>query len=80
MKKYIYIFSIAAFSLMSACSLDREPLSDQSELNLGSSNPDDSVRIKFKDRAALLADMRKPRFARGAQVRHNRHECRDALV
>lgn len=55
MKKYIYIFSIAAFSLMSACSLDREPLSDQSELNLGSSNPDDSVRIKFKDRAAIYA-------------------------
>lgn len=55
MKKYIYIFSIAALSLMSACSLDREPLSDQSELNLGSSNPDDSVRIKFKDRAAIYA-------------------------
>lgn len=55
MKKYIYIFSIAALSLMTACSLDREPLSDQSELNLGSHDTDDSTRIKFKDRAAIYA-------------------------
>ncbi len=54
MKKYIYIVSIAALALLTACSLDREPLSDQSELNLGSSE-NDSVRIKFKDRAAIYA-------------------------
>ena len=53
MKKYIYIFSIAALSLMTACSLDREPLSDQSELNLGQQG--DTTRIKFKDRAAIYA-------------------------
>ena len=55
MKKYIYIFSIAAIALLSACSLDRAPLSDQSELNLGSSDTGDSARIKFKDRAAIYA-------------------------
>lgn len=54
MKKYIYIFSIAALGLMAACSLDREPLSDQSELNLGTGSSDTS-RIKFKDRAAIYA-------------------------
>ena len=54
MKKYIYILSIAALSLMAACSLDREPLSDQSELNI-SKDDGDSVRIKFKDRAAIYA-------------------------
>ena len=54
-KKYLLIIGLAALSLLSACSLDRDPLSDQSELNLGSSNSDDSVRVKFKDRAAIYA-------------------------
>ena len=53
MKKYIYILSFAALGLM-ACSLDREPLSDQSELNLSTGDGDTS-RIKFKDRAAIYA-------------------------
>lgn len=55
MKKNIFILSIVALSLLSACSLDRSPISDQSELNLGSSDSGDSVRIKFKDRAAIYA-------------------------
>ena len=42
-------------ALFSACSLDRDPISDQSELNIGSSDTGDSVRIKFKDRAAIYA-------------------------
>ena len=53
MKKYIYILSFAVLGLM-ACSLDREPLSDQSELNL-STGDGDTARIKFKDRAAIYA-------------------------
>lgn len=53
-KNYIYIFSIAAATLLSACSLDREPLSDQSELNISKSDSDTS-RVKFKDRAAIMA-------------------------
>ena len=53
MKKYIYIL-IAVLSF-SACSLDREPISDQSELNLGSGESGDTTRIKFKDRAAIFA-------------------------
>ena len=55
MKKYLFIFSIASLCMLSACSLDRDPISDQSELNLGSSDSDDSVRVKFKDRAAIYA-------------------------
>ena len=55
MKKYIYIFGLATLSLLSACSLDRDPPSDQSELNLGSSDSGDSVRVKFKDRATIYA-------------------------
>ena len=54
MKNYIYIFSIAAAALLAACSLDREPLSDQSELNISQSESDTS-RVKFKDRAAIMA-------------------------
>lgn len=55
MKKYIYILTIAAVAVLSACSLDREPLSDQSELNMGSKDSGDSARVKFKDRAAIYA-------------------------
>ena len=54
MKKHIFSFGIVALVLFSACSLDREPISDQSELNLGGSGSD-TVRIKFKDRAAIYA-------------------------
>lgn len=52
---YIIVLSLAVLGLMSSCSLDRDPISDQSELNLGSSSTDDSTRIKFKDRAAIYA-------------------------
>ena len=55
MRKYMYIFSIAAIALMTACSLEREPLSDQSELNISKEEGDGSERIKFKDRAAIYA-------------------------
>ena len=55
MKKYLFIVSIVTLALFSACSLDRDPISDQSELKIGSSDPGDSVRVKFKDRAAIYA-------------------------
>lgn len=54
MKKYMYILVLAAVTLLSACSLFREPLSDQSELNISQSGSDTS-RVKFKDRAAIMA-------------------------
>ncbi|MBR4705038.1 MAG: RagB/SusD family nutrient uptake outer membrane protein [Paludibacteraceae bacterium] len=54
-KKLSYICILATVALFSACSLDRDPISDQSELNIGSSEAGDSVRIKFKDRAAIYA-------------------------
>jgi len=54
MRKYIYIVSLAVVTLFGACSLDREPLSDQSELNISKSDSDTS-RVKFKDRAAIMA-------------------------
>jgi len=54
MRKYIYIASLAVVTLFGACSLDREPLSDQSELNISKSDSDTS-RVKFKDRAAIMA-------------------------
>ncbi len=55
MKKYLYITSVAMIAMMSACSLDIEPISDYSELNLGSSASDTTDRIKYKDRAAIQA-------------------------
>ena len=55
MKKYIYIIGVALAALtMAGCDLNIEPISDQSELNLGSSNAD-TTRVKFKDRAAIQA-------------------------
>ena len=54
-KKLLSICILATVALFSACSLDRDPISDQSELNIGSSEAGDSVRIKFKDRAAIYA-------------------------
>ena len=55
MKKYIYIIGVALAALtMVGCDLNIEPISDQSELNLGSSNAD-TTRVKFKDRAAIQA-------------------------
>ena len=55
MKKYIYIIGVALGVALVSCDLNMAPISDQSELNLGTSTEDDSVRIKFKDRAAMLA-------------------------
>lgn len=41
---------------LSACSLDIAPISDQSEINLGSSESDTTgTRVKYKDRAAMEA-------------------------
>ena len=54
-KHLLSICILATVALFSACSLDRDPISDQSELNIGSSEAGDSVRIKFKDRAAIYA-------------------------
>ena len=54
-KKLLSICILATVALFSACSLERDPISDQSELNIGSSEAGDSVRIKFKDRAAIYA-------------------------
>lgn len=53
-KYYLYIISLMLTLSMVACDLDLEPISDQSELNLGSSQGD-TVRVKFKDRAAAKA-------------------------
>ena len=53
-KYYLYIISLILTLSMVACDLDLEPISDQSELNLGSSQGD-TVRVKFKDRAAAKA-------------------------
>ena len=53
-KKYIYIFSLAVAAMFASCSLDREPLSDQSELNIAKEESD-TARVKFKDRAAIMA-------------------------
>ena len=55
MKKYLYIIGVAVAALgMASCDLNIEPISDQSELNLGSSQTD-TARVKFKDRAAIQA-------------------------
>lgn len=55
MKKYLYIIGVAIAALgMASCDLNIEPISDQSELNLGSSQTDTS-RVKFKDRASIQA-------------------------
>lgn len=54
MKKYMYIAFLALAAAMGACSLDIEPISDQSELNISSKDTTDS-RIKYKDRAAMEA-------------------------
>ena len=53
MKKYIYILSFAALGLM-ACSLDREPLSDQSELNL--STGDGAIYAVYNDLYNVMRD------------------------
>lgn len=54
MKAYKYILGVALLGLMASCSLDLAPISDQSELNLGSHQTDDSTRVKYKDRAAIM--------------------------
>lgn len=55
MKTHLYIFiALLAVTVLSSCSLDREPISDQSELNMGKKD-DDTSRVKFKDRAAIYA-------------------------
>lgn len=55
MKKYIYIIGVVLGIALVSCDLNMAPISDQSELNLGASTEDDTVRIKFKDRAAMMA-------------------------
>jgi len=56
MKHITYIVGLVLLSGFTACSLDIEPISDQSELNLGSSQSDTTgSRIKYKDRAAMKA-------------------------
>ncbi len=52
-KSLLYIIGIAIMATWTGCSLNYEPLSDQSELNL--SNSSDTSRIKYKDRAAIYA-------------------------
>ena len=54
MKKYIYIIGVVLGVALVSCDLNMEPISDQSELNLGTSTSD-TTRIKFKDRAAMMA-------------------------
>ena len=54
MKKYIYIIGVALGIALVSCDLNMEPISDQSEINLGTSTSD-TTRIKFKDRAAMMA-------------------------
>ena len=55
MKKYIYIIGVVLGIALVSCDLNMAPISDQSELNLGASTEDDTVLIKFKDRAAMMA-------------------------
>lgn len=55
MKKTIYLLGAAVIGLMASCSLDLEPISDQSELNISSHEGGDSTRVKYKDRAAMAA-------------------------
>mgnify|MGYP006896627476 FL=1 len=52
MKKYIHIIGVVLGVALVSCDLNMEPISDQSELNLGTTTSD-TTRIKFKDRAAM---------------------------
>lgn len=54
MKTIKHILVATAAMVMTACSLDIAPISDQSELNLSTTDTTDS-RIKYKDRAAMEA-------------------------
>ncbi len=52
---HIYLIGVALASLIgTGCDLNLDPLSDQSELNLGSQDTD-STRVKYKDRDAMKA-------------------------
>ena len=47
--------SFTLFALLPSCSLNIDPISDQSELNLSTQNDTTNTRIKYKDRAAMEA-------------------------
>ena len=53
MKNKLFISAIL-LGMLSACNLDIQPVSDQSELNLSTKDTTDQ-RIKYKDRAAMEA-------------------------